>query len=273
MKSALIASIVAAAAGSATASITLTDGDANTTFDGIAGSAGFTQVEWNVAGSNQLSEQSFGILVNGQFTFLHDLAPAVSFTTDTNGDMQDDTFFVGYDFMGLTIDITYTLTGGAPGSLFSTLAEVIDISAAGNSTPVSFQFFEFANFDLGGTAIDSFIEVLTPGNTVRQGDEGGTVFASETVQTPEADYVLIGLEPDVRGALTAGNLGAFGDPNALPSTFADGDLAWAFGWDVTIQPSGVDSTWQLSKIKQVIPTPGTAGLIAMAGLAGIRRRR
>jgi hypothetical protein len=162
-----------------------------------------------------------------------------------------------------SVEVRYLLTGGTPASLDSDLVEVLRIQNLSTTQPLDFHFFQYVDFDLGGTASDDTVSVLgSPGNTVRQRD--ALLQLSETVVTPAPSrYEVTGLANSLLAQLTDGlptNL----SNSAGPLT---GDAAWAFQWDFTLAPG---DSYLISKDKNLspIPEPATAW-IAIASTAAL----
>ncbi len=248
-------------------SYTLEDFNSDAFFNLTAGN----QISWRVDGVSQLFNQRFFYRDStmGDEVGVDTLALTGHQATDTNtfDDPRVDTLATRYAAAnGLEFRISYTLRGGALGSGTSDLAETIRIQNNGLAS-VSLSFFQYVDFDLGGTAGGDLGEILG-GDSVFQQDTFGNFTVNETVVAPAPTHYQIGQFPSIVNMFGDGlvsNLNDFGGP--LGPT----DITWAFQWDITLAPGG---NFIISKDKLLyIPTPGAAALLGLSGLLAARRRR
>jgi hypothetical protein len=187
-----------------------------------------------------------------------------------DGEAGDDFLLATYvdPNQRFSVQVRYLLTGGTPASLDSDLVEVLRIQNLSTTQPLDFHFFQFVDFNLGGSANDDTVSVLgSPGNTVRQRD--ALLQLSETVVTPAPSrYEVTGAANALLGQLT----------DALPTNLSGaagpltGDAAWAFQWDFTLAPG---DSYLISKDKNLspIPEPATVWIGIAAAVAGVAARR
>jgi hypothetical protein len=224
---------------------------------------------WVVDGVNQLFQQAFWYRVgNTAEQSVHSLPIAIEFATNTNFDPNLDTLFVRYLGAGYHIDVRYSLDGGLPGSRASDMAEQISISNTGVA-PLDFHFFQYADFDLNGTA-GGDSAVFTNANAVQQSE--GALSVSETVISPVPSHREIDTPPATLIKLSDGLPTTLSDTPATGNVFGPGDVAWAYQWDFLLPVGG---TFQISKDKHLsgVPEPASALLISIGlGLAASGRR-
>lgn len=127
---------------------------------------------------------------------------------------------------------------------------------------MSLSFFQFVNFDLGADPGDDYGQIIND-NTIRQNDDDYSI--SETVVTPQPTLFQVGDAMDMYAMLNDGNIDDLDGTNSY-----QGDVAWAFQWNINLQ-AGQSSI--ISKDKSIVPTPGSLGLMGLAGLLVASRRR
>ena len=197
---------------------------------------------------------------------LHELDPdPVVLLSDTDGNGTDDNLHLWYDGVGegLTVEVNYNLMGGTPGSGRADMAETIGIINRGNVAQ-TVHFFQYSDFNL------SFSEDRT---TIPWPNTADVCFSdirmSETVVTPVPTAHEVGFAPDLLDSLNDG-LPTVLDGSAGPML---GDTAWAFQWDMTLEPGG---SYLISKDKSITPTPEPATLALLglgAAVLAARRRK
>ena len=242
---------------------TLADQNSSAVFDLNSG-----QISWDVDGVSQIFAQEFyfrrstdqsEILMSAANLTLEGV-----FASDTNSfrDGRDDALAQLFsDGNGLQIETIFTLRGGSDGSGRSDLAEQIIIRNLSQGT-MTLSFLQFVDFDLGGDAGDDFGQIIN-GNTIRQSDD--EFFVSETVVTPQPTLFQVGNAESIYTMLNDGNIDTLDGTDSW-----QGDVAWAFQWDITLQAG---ESFLISKDKSIVPTPGTLALMGLAGIVANRRRR
>lgn len=218
---------------------------------------------WHVDGTNQLYQQWWWYRVGGPGSQINvvnsaNLVPVGSPTQLDPGQLKmkfaDPS---GY----FTLELKWFLAGNVAGSGTSDVSEQAIYTKSPNA-PADFQFslFEYSNFDLGGTPNNDTAQLIGA-NGVRQWD--GAMQVEEDLARPSTSW-MIGTPSNV--------LAALGGTQNLPNSQAlmNGDVAWAFQWDLTRSVS-------FSKNKAIttaIPEWSSLFLAAMGmvGTIGIRRR-
>lgn len=164
---------------------------------------------------------------------------------------------------GFTIDVTFTLTGGAAGSGSSDINETILITNT-SGAPLSFHFFQYSDFDLCGQGGDSVqFNPAAPNNQVLLWDDSCQL--TETFAQPSASHREAGFFSATRTSLNDGSPTTLSDNNGA----GPGDVTWAYQWDVVL---GAGGSFTISKDKLISPVPEPTSLLLLgAGLLGAGR--
>lgn len=244
---------------------TLVDENSVADFD----TAGPNAYNWVVDGVDHLAQQTFFYRVgNAAEQAVTTLPIGVQGASDTNFNGIPNHLFVRYLGAGFRIDVDYNLTGGTLGSFNSDITEQIRVVNTG-ATPLDFHFFQYTDFDLGGTA-GGDSAMFSNANAVDVADV--LLNFSETVITPVPDHREIDLFGNTIAKLTDGVASTLNDLPAIGVVFGPGDVTWAYQWDFTVNPG---QSFLISKDKQLlgVPEPATLSLAALAVCFGLRRRR
>jgi hypothetical protein len=199
---------------------------------------------------------------------------AASQATDGNGDgWHDSAYLLYHDALGrFDVEVTVTLDGGPDGSDQSDLAEQVTVTNTGLD-PLDLHFFQYADFDLGGTPDDD--EILYIGRATGDVDEVMVVKQADgermLIAADVASVALAHSEANAGGVLRLELDDADADVLNDVST-ASGNVEWAGQWDVELAPG---EALQLSKDKMIVPEPATLALLGggAAAVLLLRRRR
>jgi hypothetical protein len=245
----------------------LTDGNSTVT---IKADSSYGMKNWTVDGQDQLYQQWFWYRVGsrGGEKGLNQLSLVSADQT------SDSTLTTLYQKHGkFSIEVSYSLTGGAAGSGMSSVNENIKITNLSNDA-LDFHFFQYVDFDLGG---------FHRGDTVQLGQNelglfdsayqyrGNTYFADEVV-TPGANHAQAGKNPSLFNKLARNNSPTTLNDRLGPLT---GDASWAFQWDPSI-PVGGSFSIDIKKSVSItsVPEPTALALVPVAlALFGVVRRR
>jgi len=262
--------IVASAANSY-AAMSLIDGNSSIGLDPSSPAGVYS---WKVDGYEQLYKQWFWSRVGSVGTGDREWSiDTLSIPTVTTSGANGAT--VAYIGSLFNVSVTYTLAGGSPGSGQAVLNEDILIVNTSGS-PLSLQFFQYSDFDLGGTAEGDSV-LLFPDNSpfelAYQWD--GTIGLAEGIVSlnPVAGLGAVGFAPSLYNQLQDGSRT---DLNTSVAPLGPGDVEFAFQWDLQLAASGAGSEALISKIKDlninIVPEPTVASL-ALLGLLAVLGRR
>jgi len=172
-----------------------------------------------------------------------------------------------------SIEVSYSLLGGAEGSGFSMIGEQIKITNLSGS-PLDFHFFQYVDFDLGGSNLGDTVQLGQNNSGLFDSayqNKGSSYFADEIV-SPGAQHGEAGLYPSIYNKLTDNSPTTLSDDSG-PVT---GDATWAFQWDAAIPVGGSFSIGLNKSVYVAIPVPEPSVLVlfpmALALLGTARRR-
>jgi len=247
--------------GTASAQIyTLSSGNSSAVID-TAGQAGMDN--WSVDGQNQLNQQWFWYRVgsSGPEASINALGTPAAITY---GAGILDTTYTAPQF---TLAVNYALTGGALGSGATDLAETIVIQNLSGST-LPFCFFQYADFNLGGTPNNDSGNLNRTSNGFNQVNQtDGFCSIGENVDAVVSHPATYGEVANDNSILNSLN-------NGTPTTLNDnmstsGNVKWALEWVTNIAPGG---TYIISKDLNIcgvvsVPEPSTWSLISLGLVA------
>jgi len=233
------------------------------------GTNGISQ-NWTVDGVSQMTYQALFYRVGsaGGESILGGISssPSVTFNQVPNVLSSLD---ITYANAAYSVRTLFQLSGNTAGSGKANLNQTITVqNLSGN--PLDFHFFQLNDFDLnnvygGQTAQVHFDGLLQP-YKITQTD--GVRTATETVNANSAPvgHYEVSLYPALENSLT----------DSLPTTLADttaagpGDVAFAYQWDMVLQPN---QSLTISKLMSIVPEPATGSLVLAAlGVIAWRRR-
>lgn len=210
---------------------------------------------WTVDGQNQLNQQWFWYRKgnNGPASSLDTISsPAASLLTAS-------VLSTTYANTQFSVNVLYSLIGGAPQSGTSDLSEQISIQNLTGST-LSFDFFQYADFNLGGT----------PNNDTGQLDKNGKKYGGVTQYNSPGCRVSENVDAAVSQPANYGEIGTgsganstilnllknpgfthLNDQNNTPP--GGGNVNWGLEWDANIAPGG---TFIISKDLNVVGVVG-----------------
>jgi PEP-CTERM motif len=246
---------------------TLTDGNSSVTLNMTDPGSGMNS--WTVDGQNQLSDQSFYYRLGnaGTASSLGSL-PLSSFSQPTPGLLN--TTYTGSQF---SLQVVYSLVGGAVGSGMADLSEQIKIQNL-TSAPLAFNFFQFANFQLGGPTMagNQVVQLATDCKglyneaLVTLGNSALPEYVDVEI-TAGANNGEAGLASNTLNSITGVNGYNLNNlTNAGP-----GNATWAVQWTKGIAANGtmiMSEEWAASGVTNITdaPEPATWALITL-GLA------
>jgi len=238
------------------AALTVADGNSSITVQST-GQGGMSN--WTVDGVNQMFQQWFWYRIGatGPESSIDTIsAPTIATASSPLIDTK-------YQNTQLSVDVRYLLTGGGAGSSASDVGETITIKNLSTSSFV-LHFFQYSDFDLGGTANGQTATFISP-NAFDQ--TGGALIMTETVTTPAANEHEAGLFATTLNNLNDGSATTLNNNNSA----GPGDATWAFEWDTTIAAGG---TFQISKDKNIrAAVPEPASLMLLGGVVFLIARK
>ncbi|MGD0745227.1 MAG: PEP-CTERM sorting domain-containing protein [Verrucomicrobiota bacterium] len=248
---------------SATPVYTLSSGNSSVGID-LGSQAGM--YNWTVDGQNQLNQQWFWYRVgsSGPEASIDTIGtPTVNLISPS---ILDTTYFASL----FSVDVLYSLVGVALGSGASDLSETIKIQNL-TSGSLSFHFFQYADFNLGGTPNNDSgqLDKTSKGyNEVDQTD--GSCHLGESVDTVvshAATHAEVASDNSILTMLNNGTASAFNG-----NMYTAGNVKWGLEWDVNIAAGG---TYLISKdlnvsgvVPVTVPEPSAWSFVLLGLFAG-----
>lgn len=258
---------------------TLIDDNSSVTLNLTGPGAGMNS--WTVDGQNQLSDQWFYYRIGNSGTAASVGSLALSsFSQPTPG-----LLFTTYTGSQFSLQVVYSLVGGAAGSGTAALSEQIKIQNL-TSAPLAFNFFQYANFQLGGPAMASnqLVQLATGSKGLYNEAlmTSGNISLSENVDSAishGANNGETGLAPNTLGSIT----GTPGYNLNNMTNAGPGNTGWALQWTNSIAANGtmiISEDLNTSGVTNITDAPEpatwslfTLGLIACLSSRYIRARR
>jgi hypothetical protein len=241
----------------------MTDGNSTVNLTLTGPAAGMNS--WTVDGQNQLSDQWFYFRVGNSGTAASvGSLPLLSSPVQPTPSSLTTTYLSAGQF---SLQVVYSLVGGAPGSGTADLSEQIKIQNL-SGAPLAFNFFQYANFQLGGPAManNQVVQLMTNRKGLYNEAlvSSGDIALSENVDSaisPGANNGEAGLVPNTLNNIT----GTAGYNLNNVQASGPGDTTWALQWTNSIAAGG---TLIISKDLNIsgVPEPATWSLISL-GLA------
>jgi hypothetical protein len=269
-----VLAVILAAGVSATAVkaqiVTLNDGNSSASVN-LGSQAGM--YAWTINGQNQLNQQWFWYRVDGDATGQHSIDTIGGLSSLNNANSLSATYTKANNF---SVNINYTLSGGLPGGhdFTSDITENISINNL-SSSPLSFHFYQYSDFNLAGTVGGESAQIFQSGgfftkaNVVKALNQ-----VAETIDQPLANEAEADLAPNTLNRLNSGA------PYTLNNTVFQGpdathDATWALEWDFTIAGNGSVDVLKDKKLSVVpIPEPGTIAFLSVGlDILALRRSR
>lgn len=231
---------------------------------------------WTVDGQNQLSQQWFYYRLGSSGTAASVGSLTLASVSQPSASSLNTTYLSPGQF---SLQVVYSLVGGAAGSGTADLTEQIKIQNL-TSAPLAFNFFQYANFQLGGPSQANNQVVQLETNRKGLYNEAlvtsGNIALSENVDTaisPGANNGEAGLVPNTLNNIT-GTAGY--NLNNIKSA-GPGDTTWALQWTNSIAANGTEIISKDLNIAGVtitnVPEPATWSLIVLGlGACGLGRR-
>ncbi len=219
---------------------------------------------WSVDGQNQLSDQWFYFRIGNSGTASSLGSLSLTSVSQPTASSLDTVYTSPGQF---SLEVVYSLVGGAAGSGTSDLSEQIKIQNLTGSS-LLFNFFQYANFQLGGpsAANNQMVQLMTNRRGLYNEAlvTSGNMALTENVDSaisPGANNGEAGVVPNTLNSIT----GTPGYNLNNVTNSGPGNTTWGFQWTNSIAANG---TLIISKDLNIagVPEPGTWMLLSL-GLA------
>ena len=257
---------------------TLTDGNSSVTLNLTGSASGMNS--WTVDGQNQLGDQWFYYRPGSSGT----AASMGALTLSSFSQPAPGLLTTLYTSSQFSLQVVYSLVGGGTGSGTSALSQQIKIQNL-TSAPLAFNFFQYANFQLGGpSTLNNQMAQLETGcmglyneASITSGNSATPGYVDIAIN-PGANNGEAGLAPDSLNNITGVN--GYNLNNVTDAGI--GDTAFALEWTNTIAAKGtmiISEGLDISGVTNVsnVPEPSTwslaaLGLVVCIAFRGVRVR-
>jgi hypothetical protein len=192
---------------------------------------------WTVDGTSQLYQDWFWLRQgsSGPQSSIDQLGTPLGLSyTATNANLV-------YLSPGLSINLGFTLNGGASGSMASLVVESLVIQNTTN-LPASLHVFGYADFDLAGSAEGDTVSFPTTNSVLQEGKE---MQVTESVQGPAPNYWEASWYAVTLDQIESGSPPTLLDELIPPKP---GDQTFAYQWDVTL---GAGQTFAVNLVNSI----------------------
>lgn len=172
----------------------------------------------------------------------------------------------GFERFDADINVTL-IDGGAAGQ--AEVRSKLLFKNVSNQTN-TFQIFSLVDMDIGGAdnAGNNLVEILDPALAKARISDKKSANYGEVYGSSPTRYE-INQSSVLKSHLSGGAFNLANDPTA-----ANGDVAVAYQWSITLAPGESTEMWTAFAFNQsAVPTPGAAAVLGLGGLAAARRRR
>lgn len=229
---------------------------------------------WFVDGQNQLNREWFWYRIGNSGT----ASSIDTISTPTLFQPTAGALSAIYQNTQFSLQVVYSLVGGAAGSGTADLAEQIKIQNLG-SAPLAFNFFQYSDFSLGGVENQSVdIGQNSQGKFNEAEVTSGTASVMEDVDTavsPGANRAEAALADSTLNHLQ--NTGGYDLDDNLDA--GPGDATWALEWNNNIPSGGTLTISEDLNVTGISPVPEppvwsmlSLGLIALGSVKSYFRR-
>ena len=223
--------------------------------------------DWTVDGQTQLYKQWFWYR-----TGMTKPEKPINMLSSSANQISPNILNTIYSSSTFSIEITYSLLGGAFGSGSSMIGENIKITNLTGSA-LDFHFFQYVDFDLGGSYLGDtvWLEQNLQGLFEKAYQTKGNAYFADEIVSPAANHGEVGLSQSILTKLDDSFATTLNDSTG-PVT---GDAVWGFPWDVLIAAHG---SFYIDINKSVyvspVPEPSALALFSIGAiLLGVARRR
>lgn len=227
--------------------------------------------QWDVNGVPQLSpvggvDYYFRVGSTGPEAQLNTLPLAGVHLSNSNPftDPRNDTASMLYSTGTFNVELKVSLQGGLGNSKWSDVAHQLRISNTGPEA-LDFHLFQYADFNLGGTPLDTGV-IYSPDEILQSDASGGWQVSVSEIVTPDSSHWEIANAPTLWPSLNNSTTTVLNDSTGPIS----GDVEYAFQWDLVIQPG---ASFLLSKDMLIIPEPSSIALLGVISGVGLFVRR